>query len=76
MRPDGERLAALEQEMRDVRADIKEIKESQSGQAVSLQQIAVTLATAKGGWKVLLAVGILAGSIGSFLGHILPFWRP
>ena len=75
VRPEGERLAAVEQELRDVRDDIREIKQSQKEQVSALAQISLTLATAKGGWRVLIGVATVAGTIGAVFGQFIHFWK-
>lgn len=70
-----DRLATVEQEMRDVRSDIHEIKEAQKEQAQTLTQISRTLAEARGGWKTLLLLCAFAGGAGALIAKLVPFLR-
>ena len=55
----GARLVALEGDMTELKSDVKLI----------LSEIH----TAKGGWKTLMLVAGVAGSVGAFVGKFLPF---
>ena len=55
----GARLVALENDMSELKGDVKLI----------LQE----LDTAKGGWKTLMLVGGAAGAAGALIGKLLPF---
>ena len=54
-------ISALKSDMAEVRKDVKEILQ--------------TLSEAKGGWKTLLLVAGVAGSVGAFVGKFLPFLK-
>jgi hypothetical protein len=57
-KPEIERLATLEAEMRDTREDLGEIKSDVKAIRSSVDQ-------AKGGWRILIAVGAAAGGLGA-----------
>ena len=57
-------IAHLQSDMDKMAADIEEIKKM-------LTNINTTLAEAKGGWKMLLAVGGAAGVAGGFIVQLL-----
>lgn len=52
-----------------LQADVSEIKSD-------MKQVLTTLSETKGGWKVLVSVGAISGSVGAFIGKVLPFWKP
>jgi len=60
-------IAHLQSDMDKMAADIEEIKKM-------LTNINTTLAEAKGGWKMLLAVGGAGGAVGAFLVQIAHWW--
>ena len=70
-----DRLVIVEQQMRDVKDDVHEIKETQKGQAIALQDIAKTLSEARGGWKTLLLMCAFAGGTGALIAKVIPFLR-
>jgi hypothetical protein len=61
------RIATVEQQVKDIRADVCEMK-------TDIRVIRDTLAQAKGGWKTVLLVAGAAGAVGTLLGKLLPFW--
>jgi prefoldin subunit 5 len=61
-------IAHLQSDMDKMAADIDEIKKM-------LTSINTTLAEAKGGWKMLLAVGGVAGAIGAGIMQVLHWWN-
>jgi hypothetical protein len=61
-------IAHLQSDVDKMAADIDEIKKM-------LTSINTTLAEAKGGWKMLLAVGGVAGAIGAGFMQILHWWN-
>jgi prefoldin subunit 5 len=61
-------IAHLQSDMDKMAADIDEIKRM-------LTSINTTLAEAKGGWKMLLAVGGVAGAIGAGIMQVLHWWN-
>lgn len=61
-------IAHLQSDVDKMAADIDEIKKM-------LTSINATLAEAKGGWKMLLAVGGIAGVLGGFIVHIVNWWN-
>ena len=61
-------IAHLQSDMDKMAADIDEIKKM-------LTSINSTLAEAKGGWKVLLAVGGFAGVVGAGLMQVVHWWN-
>lgn len=73
MTPDEQRrLAVLEAQMKDTRDDIHEIK-------TDVKMILGTIASAKGGWRMILLVAGIAGTLGAFaskLGAFLGLAKP
>ncbi len=63
-----ERIAALEVEMRQTREDLHEIKED-------VRAIRQTLAEARGGWKLILAVGSASAVLGGLAAKLGITWR-
>lgn len=63
-RDERERLATLEQQMRDSREDMAELK-------LDVKAIRGVLAEARGGWKILLLLGGGAAAIGAVFGKLL-----
>jgi prefoldin subunit 5 len=61
-------IAHLQSDMDKMAADINEIKRM-------LTSINTTLAEAKGGWKMILAVGGVAGAIGAGIMQVLHWWN-
>ena len=61
-------IAHLQSDMDKMAADIDEIKRM-------LTSINTTLAEAKGGWKMLLAIGGVAGAIGAGIMQVLHWWN-
>ena len=61
-------IAHLQSDMDKMAADIDEIKRM-------LTSINTTLAEAKGGWKMLLAIGGVAGAIGAGTMQVLHWWN-
>ena len=61
-------IAHLQSDVDKMAADIDEIKRM-------LTSINTTLAEAKGGWKMLLAVGGVAGAIGAGIMQVLHWWN-
>ena len=61
-------IAHLQSDMDKMAADREEIKKM-------LTNINTTLAEAKGGWKMLLAVGGAAGVAGGFIVQLLHWWN-
>ena len=57
----GAEIEALQRDMADLKNDVKFIRE--------------TLAQAKGGWRTLMLVAGVAGSVGALIGKLLPFLR-
>ena len=56
----GARLDMIEKDLSSIKVDVREIRDA--------------LVSAKGGWKMLMAAGALAGAVGSFvITKILPF---
>ena len=54
------RLDMIEKDLSSIKVDVREIRDA--------------LVSAKGGWKMLMAAGALAGAVGSFvITKILPF---
>ena len=66
--PDGERIARLETQFLFLENMIKSVQTDTS-------EIKATLNQAKGGWKTLMLVGGVAGSIGAFLGQFIHFFQ-
>lgn len=63
-RDERERLATLEQQMRDSREDMAELK-------LDVKAIRSVLAEARGGWKLLMLLGGAAAAIGAAFGKLL-----
>jgi prefoldin subunit 5 len=61
-------IAHLQSDMDKMAADIDEIKKM-------LTSINTMLAEAKGGWRVLLAVGGFAGFVGAGLMQVVHWWN-
>jgi len=61
-------IAHLQSDMDKMAADINDIKKM-------LADIDKTLSEAKGGWKMLLAVGGFAGVVGAGLMQVLHWWN-
>lgn len=61
-----ERLAVAETKIEALVTDMHEIK-------ADVKRIADAMAQTRGGWKVLLAVGAISGSVGAALGKLAPF---
>lgn len=62
----GSRLERLEDDLDNIRDDLRAINKS-------LQDIRDVLMQAKGGWKTLVMVGGIGGAVGAFLAKVLPF---
>ncbi|MBU0724381.1 MAG: hypothetical protein KJ904_08690 [Alphaproteobacteria bacterium] len=63
-RDERERLATLEQQMRDSREDITEMKSD-------VKAIRATLAEARGGWRVMVLLGGGSAALGAAIGRLL-----
>ena len=61
-------IAHLQSDMDKMATDIDEIKKM-------LSSINATLAEAKGGWKMLMAVGGAAGVLGGLIVHFANWWN-
>ena len=61
-------IAHLQSDMDKMATDIEEIKKM-------LSSINTTLAEAKGGWKMLMAVGGAAGVLGGLIVHLANWWN-
>jgi prefoldin subunit 5 len=61
-------IAHLQSDMDKMATDIDEIKKM-------LSSINATLAEAKGGWKMLMAVGGAAGVLGGLIVHLANWWN-
>jgi hypothetical protein len=61
-------IAHLQSDMDKMATDIEEIKKM-------LSSINSTLAEAKGGWKMLMAVGGAAGVLGGLIVHLANWWN-
>lgn len=64
--PEGERIAALETEVKHLQATLDRV-------STSVNEISVTLAQAKGGWTTLMLVAGVASSVGALLAKFVPF---
>jgi len=56
-------------------ADVDSLKKDMSQMKIDLRNILATLNQAKGGWKLIIAVGAIAGALGALLGKFIPFLR-
>lgn len=63
-RDERERLATLEQQMRDSRDDIAEMK-------IDVKAIRTALSEARGGWKIVLLLGGGAAAVGAAIAKLL-----
>jgi len=61
-------IAHLQSDMDKMATDIDEIKKM-------LSSINTTLAEAKGGWKMLMAVGGASGVLGGLIVHLANWWN-
>lgn len=61
-----ERLAVVETKVEAMASDMHEIK-------ADVKRIADVMAQTRGGWKVILAVGAISGSMGAALAKMAPF---
>lgn len=67
MTPDErDRLARLEANFTHLKADVDEIKSD-------MKKVKDVVISAKGGWKVLVAIGAISGSVGAAIGKFAPF---
>lgn len=55
-------------------AHIETIKDDIAALKADVSAIRTTLAEARGGWRTLLLVAGAAGTVGAFVGKIIPFW--
>ncbi len=65
MTDERERLAVLEIEVHSLKEDLAELK-------TDIRSIRDTLSQAKGGWKTLMLVAGVAGSLGAVASSLLP----
>ncbi|CAH1677692.1 hypothetical protein [Chelatococcus sp.] len=76
-RTQGERLSALEERVANVKDDVADLKASVASVRKDVTEIKDILTQAKGGWRVLVVIGGLAGSATTALlwliGKIWPF---
>jgi len=73
----GERLSALEERVANVKDDVTDLKKDIASVHKDVAEIKDILTQAKGGWRVLIVIGGLAGSITTailwLIGKIWPF---
>jgi len=73
----GERLSALEERVSNVKDDVTDLKKDIASVHKDVAEIKDILTQAKGGWRVLIVIGGLAGSITTailwLIGKIWPF---
>ncbi|KZD12165.1 hypothetical protein [Oceanibaculum pacificum] len=62
-RDERERLATLEQQMRDSRDDIAEMK-------IDVKAIRTALSEARGGWKIMMLLGGGAAAVGAAIAKL------
>lgn len=58
-------------------AEVRHLREKVDAQGATLSELRDLLVQARGGWKVVLAVGAIAGALGASAAKILTFlgWR-
>jgi chromosome condensin MukBEF ATPase and DNA-binding subunit MukB len=73
----GERLSALEERVANVKDDVADLKKDVASVRRDVTEIKDILTQAKGGWRVLVVIGGLAGSMTTavlwLIGKIWPF---
>ena len=73
----GERLSALEERVANVKDDVADLKKDVASVRKDVMEIKDILTQAKGGWRVLIVIGGLAGSMTTavlwLIGKIWPF---
>ena len=67
-------LATHASDIAHLQLDMDKLVDSVSKMQETLNGIEKTLAEAKGGWKMLLAVGGAAGVAGGFIVHVANWW--
>lgn len=76
-RTQGERLSALEERVDNVKDDVADLKKDVASVHKDVAEIKDILTQAKGGWRVLIVIGGVAGSMTTALlwliGKIWPF---
>jgi hypothetical protein len=76
VRTQGERLSALEERVANVKDDVADLKKDVASVHKDITEIKDILTQAKGGWRVLVVIGGLAGTATSgalwALGKIWP----
>jgi len=77
VRTQGERLSALEERVANVKDDVADLKKDVASVRRDVTEIKDILTQAKGGWRVLIVIGGLAGSMTTavlwLIGKIWPF---
>lgn len=65
--------AGLARELGGLQARMKAVEDAYRGQSADIKTILTTLNEAKGGWKALMIVGGISGTIGALAAKLLPF---
>lgn len=67
-----DRLVRAEEGVKGSASDIREIKEILTKQSAEIAKIQLTLSEAKGGWKMMMAMGGAGAAFGAIVGKFLP----
>lgn len=65
---DPREYGRLENEVHSLRTEVNEMR-------ADIRTLLAAVENAKGGWKMLLVVGMIAGALGSGLTKVLALWR-
>lgn len=75
MKTMGDRVGEVEiqRDLGGLEADMKTVKAQVAAMDAKLDKLALCMASAKGGYKALLAIGAAAGAAGGLLVKVVPF---
>jgi len=65
----------MEVEWKHMKATVEDLKFSNARQEATLNELLRTMHEAKGGWRVLLAMGGAAGTVGAVISWALSHWK-
>ena len=63
----------IQRDLGGLEADMATVKKQLSDMAEKIDKLALCMASAKGGYKALLAIGAVAGAMGGLLVKAIPF---
>lgn len=72
----AEKIGELRGTMKGVQADICDVKTDVNRLRKEMVPVRAAISEARGGWKVIVAVGAVAGTMGAAVGKFLPFLKP